>query len=1130
MCAAVAWLADDISASDACAADIISAWQQGSQCLQLAKAGAGPAELGTAQAAHTCSEAWARANAPAEQAWHLLARCGVLALASFAGMPDIHAVAAAVSKDQPGSGAPSIACVQALLDASAYDPAAVASLSAAHILAHVSTTVWSIVPNAGATAPDDTLVTAFAVWGVGAAVECWASCVLASAAWAAWLGKSHRCPPRPAASAGTVPAVRKDVEAVAASMAGLRRAVQGHALAPSQAQLAAASRTVFAAVHQDPLLQRTAMCPGISLLIRHVQQAVAAGEPGASPWQAVHQARPPLPEWSHQGTPLVWLPGDGRAPVPWEHAVCELFTGCRPTAPCAWALLDGPARAALARSCVCQAAWTDGACDSGTGATTALGEPGKTPGLGTSRRPTPVKVYLTRGHESEGLRAHWQQQHGSIPIDVRFISADGRLEAGEGYGLLREALQAAVHAATTSTQLQVQVGTQVHGARVVHMRTSAAASPCVMLTIQLEAELSMPPWAAAGAEALARSCLCLAGSRLREAGSNSAYQVLHASSPRVTVNGRECTLQVQLTSPEAVAAGSLLGREVKLTAWRAACFDDHTGGATVAPDTTTLASDACYVAAAASAASMLQGAPCAPCFHPALAAAMSGSALHAGKKAKPLTWRITGSASELRLARLYTPLLARPAGMPLLLASANPQLVHELASRLTPSQQAELIDYADMCGIDTAVVREVAQALHGQQASRVSSFSWLHPFTACRSGATVVPQSLSAERLSHAQAVSATLLSAGCASSGTAVGQAGRHIGAVWPRLLGTWASGVANVLGEAGLRAARGCGLWTASGVTPGDSALGPHAMGLGCWVSAWHTSDQLWDVLRAIADADLDPARGHPLLPALAKLWLVWPAAQRQALITYCTGMQTMPEPGTQALHINTAGLSLSLQDRATELASLPVAHTCSVTLDMPDYWAALSALLAEPVSARPSVTTGVPEVDAAIRSQAAVPQHHRLALFEQLLSYKLRQSMELALASGYTADLAAARAPQRSPASSAPPASSALPNSCSITSVTSTGMLGSASPKRPASPSRLSPSRSSSSGSRAVRAAGPEGTHAHDLDDDDDDDDLLAAALGTTPKKPATVTPATSSAASGRMIDSLLLFGKGTGGPRL
>lgn len=107
--------------------------------------------------------------------------------------------------------------------------------------------------------------------------------------------------------------------------------------------------------------------------------------------------------------------------------------------------------------------------------------------------------------------------------------------------------------------------------------------------------------------------------------------------------------------------------------------------------------------------------------------------------------------------------------------------------------------------------------------------------------------------------------------------------------------------------------------------------------------------------------------LVPVVECLWLVlsaWPGQQQRAFVRFVTGTDRLPAPGTEVLTISSPFVAYNTAQQAQMLGMLPQAHTCSNTLEMPNYWEALMAVgaSAAAAAARQAVATAAQTAAAA------------------------------------------------------------------------------------------------------------------------------------------------------------------------
>eukprot|EP01052_Picozoa_sp_SAG31_P017348 SAG31_NODE_1183_length_9510_cov_43.257040_6_plen_259_part_00 len=87
----------------------------------------------------------------------------------------------------------------------------------------------------------------------------------------------------------------------------------------------------------------------------------------------------------------------------------------------------------------------------------------------------------------------------------------------------------------------------------------------------------------------------------------------------------------------------------------------------------------------------------------------------------------------------------------------------------------------------------------------------------------------------------------------------------------------------------------------------------------------------------------------PALQKaLWRVLdefePMSRRRKLLEFLTGVDRLPAQGTEPLRIEMPFTCFGLSAKRQALRQLPQAHTCTNTLELPNYWDALNQVEAE------------------------------------------------------------------------------------------------------------------------------------------------------------------------------------------
>ncbi|CAG9465142.1 unnamed protein product [Pedinophyceae sp. YPF-701] len=96
----------------------------------------------------------------------------------------------------------------------------------------------------------------------------------------------------------------------------------------------------------------------------------------------------------------------------------------------------------------------------------------------------------------------------------------------------------------------------------------------------------------------------------------------------------------------------------------------------------------------------------------------------------------------------------------------------------------------------------------------------------------------------------------------------------------------------------------------------------------------------------------RGCPeLLEALRVVVEALEPPMKRKLLAFVTGTDRLPRPGTELLRAELPFVALSEDERAAQLCMLPQAHTCSNTLELPNYWEALQAAAAAALSPEPT-----------------------------------------------------------------------------------------------------------------------------------------------------------------------------------
>ena len=69
--------------------------------------------------------------------------------------------------------------------------------------------------------------------------------------------------------------------------------------------------------------------------------------------------------------------------------------------------------------------------------------------------------------------------------------------------------------------------------------------------------------------------------------------------------------------------------------------------------------------------------------------------------------------------------------------------------------------------------------------------------------------------------------------------------------------------------------------------------------------------------------------------------PTDRRRRLLEFLTGVGRMPAPGAEPLRVEMPLTAFGLAEQRQALRRLPQAHTCTNTLELPNYWQALQAV---------------------------------------------------------------------------------------------------------------------------------------------------------------------------------------------
>jgi hypothetical protein len=109
-----------------------------------------------------------------------------------------------------------------------------------------------------------------------------------------------------------------------------------------------------------------------------------------------------------------------------------------------------------------------------------------------------------------------------------------------------------------------------------------------------------------------------------------------------------------------------------------------------------------------------------------------------------------------------------------------------------------------------------------------------------------------------------------------------------------------------------------------------------------------------RIAENEDFDVRRVYRLVPPgeasdfpdfMPAFWAVvdaWPPAQKRRFLLFVTGVDRLPAPGSEDLVVELPFVAYGLEGHRKTLMTLPQAHTCSNTLELPNYAEALSALV--------------------------------------------------------------------------------------------------------------------------------------------------------------------------------------------
>jgi hypothetical protein len=130
--------------------------------------------------------------------------------------------------------------------------------------------------------------------------------------------------------------------------------------------------------------------------------------------------------------------------------------------------------------------------------------------------------------------------------------------------------------------------------------------------------------------------------------------------------------------------------------------------------------------------------------------------------------------------------------------------------------------------------------------------------------------------------------------------------------------------LREVGIGAAELCELMRGHKAIGGDGAA----------------ADFSWrEVFRVVEDEELLAEQAAPLREAL---WAVMEArlspAQKRDMLHFLTGVRQLPAPRTESLAVELPFEAAGIEEQRAALRLLPQAHTCTNTLELPNYWRAL------------------------------------------------------------------------------------------------------------------------------------------------------------------------------------------------
>jgi hypothetical protein len=96
---------------------------------------------------------------------------------------------------------------------------------------------------------------------------------------------------------------------------------------------------------------------------------------------------------------------------------------------------------------------------------------------------------------------------------------------------------------------------------------------------------------------------------------------------------------------------------------------------------------------------------------------------------------------------------------------------------------------------------------------------------------------------------------------------------------------------------------------------------------------------LFRFVTDGDVSE---YPQL--IRGLWQVigsWSPAKKRLFLRFVTGVDKLPAPLTEELVLELPFFPLNMDDHRKMLMTLPQSHTCTNTLEMPNYWESIKAL---------------------------------------------------------------------------------------------------------------------------------------------------------------------------------------------